>query len=180
MTLHIAAMAAVAVVAAVGLYYRLSATIFFFMIAYVFLLERTLYLNHFYLVCLIAFLLIFVPAHRDFSLDALRKPLWRTHVVPAWSLWLLRFHIAVPYFFGCIAKINTDWLRGEPLRARLAERPDFPLLGPFFTNEAVVRTITYGSLVLDLRFLKVLDEVLISLSTVAIFALLLSMAMRGC
>jgi hypothetical protein len=150
MTLHISAMAAVAVLAAVGLCYRISAAIFFFLITYVFLLERTLYLNHFYLVCLISFLMMFVPAHRDFSLDALRRPQWRTAVVPAWSLWLLRFQIAVPYFFGGIAKINADWLRGEPLRAWLADRPDFPLLGPFFTNEVVVWAMTYGSLVLDL------------------------------
>jgi vitamin K-dependent gamma-carboxylase len=150
MTIHITAMAVVAIFLILGLLYRVNATLFFFLLTYIFLLERALYLNHFYLVCLLAFLMIFVPAHRDFSLDAWRFPQWRTRVVPAWSIWLLRFQIGVPYFFGGLAKLNGDWLRGEPLRLWLAERPDFPFLGPVFTHEAVVWVMTYGSLLLDL------------------------------
>jgi hypothetical protein len=150
MTIHIYVMAIVSLCLIVGLFYRVSAVIFFFLFTYIFLLEKALYLNHFYLGCLLAFLMIFVPAHRDFSLDALRKPQWRARVVPAWSLWLLRFQVGVPYFFGGIAKLNADWLRGEPLRAWLAERTDFPFLGPFFTNETIVWLMTYGSLLIDL------------------------------
>lgn len=150
MNIHIAVMAIASLCLIFGLFYRISATLFFFLITYIFLLERALYLNHFYLVCLVAFLMVFVPAQQAYSLDALRKPHRRSQVVPAWSLWLLRFQIAVPYFFGGVAKINEDWLRGEPLRTWLADRPDFPLLGPFFTNEAVVWVMVYGSLLLDL------------------------------
>ena len=116
------AMAVVAVLAAVGLFYRLSATAFFLMITYVFLLEKARYLNHLYLVSLIAFLMIFVPAHRHFSLDALRSREIRSKIVPAWSIWLLRFQVGIPMFLGGIAKINADWLRGEPLRSWLSSR----------------------------------------------------------
>jgi hypothetical protein len=35
-----------------------------------FFLDQMLYLNHFYLMALISFLMIFVPAHRAFSVDA--------------------------------------------------------------------------------------------------------------
>ncbi len=149
MTMHLPLMAIVASYATLGLFYRVSATVFFFMITYIFLLERALYLNHLYLVCLIAFLMIFVPAHRTFSLDVLRQPRQHKSVVPAWSLWLLRFQVGVPYFFGGIAKINADWLHGEPLRAWLAARTDFPILGQFFTNEVVVWLMTYGALLFD-------------------------------
>ena len=149
-TMHLPLMAVVASYATLGLFYRVSATVFFFMITYVFLLERALYLNHLYLICLIAFLMIFVPVHHTFSLDVLRQPKQHKSVVPAWSLWLLRFQVGIPYFFGGIAKINADWLRGEPLRAWLAARTDFPILGQFFTNEIVVWLMTYGALVFDL------------------------------
>ena len=150
MMVHFYVMGIVAIFAMLGLFYRLSATLFFFMITYVFLLEQARYLNHLYLVCLICFLMIFVPAHRYFSLDSLLKPRLRSLVVPAWSVWLLRFQIGVPLFFGGIAKLNADWLRGEPLRAWLAARTDFPFLGRFFTDEPMVWLMNYSALLLDL------------------------------
>ena len=150
MTIHLPLMAVVATYAALGLFYRASATIFFFMITYIFLLEKALYLNHVYLVCLIAFLAIFIPAHYAFSFDILRQPKQHLSVVPAWSLWLLRFQVGIPYFFGGIAKINADWLQGEPLRMWLANHTDFPILGQFFTNEVVLWLMNYGALVFDL------------------------------
>ncbi len=150
MMVHFYVMGIVAVFAMLGLFYRLSATLFFFLITYVFLLEQARYLNHLYLICLISFLMILVPAHRYFSLDAFLKPALRSTIVPAWSVWLLRFQVGVLYFFGGIAKLNADWLRGEPLRAWLAARTDFPFLGQFFTNDAVVWLMNYGALFVDL------------------------------
>ena len=132
------------------MFYRVAAIAFFLMISYIFLLEEARYLNHLYLVCLISFLMIFVPAHRHFSLDALFRPQLRSRVVQAWSVWLLRFQVGVPYFLGGIAKLNSDWLHGEPLRAWLADRTDFPLIGQFFTKEAVVWSMNYGALLVDL------------------------------
>ena len=143
-------MGAAAAFAALGLFYRVSAGVFFLMITYVFLLEQARYLNHLYLVCLIAFLMIFVPAHRYFSLDALLNPKMRSEVVPAWSIWLLRFQVGIPMLFGGIAKLNADWLRGEPLRAWLADRTDFPILGQYFTYELLVWFLNYSGLFIDL------------------------------
>ena len=152
MTVHFYAMGVLAVFIIAGLWYRVSATLFFLAITYVFLLEQARYLNHLYLVCLVAFLMPFVPAHRYLSIDALRRPDLRSRVVPAWSIWLLRFQVGVPMFFGGIAKLNADWLRGEPLRDWLAARADFPIVGRLFTNEGVVWLMSYGGLFIDLLF----------------------------
>lgn len=136
---------------ALGLFYRQAAVLLFGGISYLFLLEKTRYLNHRYLACLFAFLLIIVPAHAAYSLDARRKPWVRTATVPAWSLWLLRFQVGVPYFFAGIAKLNFDWLvRAEPLRLWLAEQTDFPLIGQHFTSDVVVRFFVLSSAALDL------------------------------
>lgn len=135
---------------AVGLFYRASAIVTFAGLTYDFLLDETHYLNHQYLVCLVAFLLIWVPANRAFSLDVLRKPSLRTDSVGAWAVWLIAFQISVAYVFGGIAKLNADWLRGEPLRAWLADRMDFPLIGGLFDNELFVWFFVYGSLIFDL------------------------------
>ena len=107
MELHWLALGVLAACVMAGAWYRISATLFFIGFTYVFLLDQARYLNHFYL---ISFLMIFIPAHRSFSIDALRNPKLRSNLVPAWSIWLIRFQVGVPYFFGGIAKSNADWL----------------------------------------------------------------------
>jgi vitamin K-dependent gamma-carboxylase len=135
---------------ALGLFYRVATVLFFVGFTYTFLLEQARYLNHFYLVCLLAFLLCLVPAHRVWSLDAvLRTDRWR-ETVPTWSLWLLRAQIGLVFFFAGVAKLNGDWLQGEPLRMWLAERTDFPVLGRFFTEDWAPWLFSYGGLLFDL------------------------------
>ena len=139
-----------ALMIALGLCYRLSTVLFFLGFSYVFLLEQTRYLNHFYLVVLLSLLLIFLPAHRAWSLDAYRFPKLRRQWVPGWTVWLLRFQLGVVYFFGGLAKLNADWLRGEPMRQWLAERTDFPVVGQWFTQEWMVYLFSYSGLLIDL------------------------------
>ena len=136
----------------IGLCYRLSAALFFIGLAYVFLLEQARYLNHFYLLVLISSILIFVPAHRAFSVDSLLRPGLRSQIAPTWSLWLLRGQIMIVYFFGGIAKLNGDWLQGEPMRMWLAGRTDFPIIGAYFTEECMVYLFAYGGMLFDLLF----------------------------
>jgi hypothetical protein len=124
--------------------------------AHVFLIDEAYYLNHFYLITLIAFVLVFVPAHRALSLDARRRPGLRSDHAPAWTLWLLRAQVGIPYFFGGLAKINGDWLRGEPIGSWLADRTDFPLIGRFFTSEWMALAFAYGGLLLDLTIVPLL------------------------
>jgi vitamin K-dependent gamma-carboxylase len=147
---HFFALGLLAACIMAGFLYRLSATLFFLGFSYVFLLEQARYLNHFYLVALISLVLIFVPAHRALSLDSLIRPALRSETVPAWALWLVRAQLAAPYIFGGIAKLNPDWLAGEPIRTWLAARTDFPVIGSFFTQEWMVYLFAYGGLLLDL------------------------------
>ena len=147
---HFYALGALSLAIMLGFHYRLSAVLFFFGFTYVFLLDQSQHLNHFYLVCLISFLMIFVPAHRAFSVDAWRRPKLRSSTVPAWSLWLLRAQIGLVYFYGGIAKTGSDWLAGEPMRTWLADSMDFPLIGHTFQDERVVNGFVYGGMLLDL------------------------------
>lgn len=144
------AMSLTGLLIALGLWYRLSVATFFVLHTYVFLIDSTYFQNHEYLIGLLAFLMIFLPAHRMWSLDARRRPRVAGSTVPAWMVWLLRFQIGVPYFYGGIAKLNADWLAGEPLRMWLERRTHIELIGPLFTNEAVVWVMNFGSLVFDL------------------------------
>ena len=151
MYIHFFVLGVAAACMMLGFLYRLAAPVFFLAFTYFFLLEQTRYLNHFYLVCLISFLMCFLPAERAFSIDALLRRRIRSDVVPAWTLWLLRAQIGIPYFYGGIAKLNSDWIRGgEPMRIWLRDLTVMPGLGHLFKAEWVVYSFAIGGLLLDL------------------------------
>jgi vitamin K-dependent gamma-carboxylase len=150
MFLHFGLLAVLAAGILLGLFYRVCTALFLVGFTYVFLLEQARYLNHFYAVCLLCLILVFVPAHRAWSLDASRKRGLHTETVPAWTLWLLRAQIGIIYFHGGLAKLNTDWLRGEPLSIWLADRADFPVVGPLLQGNAAAWFFSYGGLLFDL------------------------------
>lgn len=144
MLIHFAALGVLGLTLAAGFCYRLSAALFCLGFTYIALLDKSFYLNHFYLISLITGLMIFVPAHCAVSLDARWRPSGASQQVPAWTVWLLRFQIGIPYFFGGIAKLNSDWLAGEPMRMWLKPHAHFPLIGPYVTEEWMVYALSYG------------------------------------
>jgi len=58
---------------AIGFKYRISIILLFLSFTYAELMDKTTYLNHYYLVSLISFLMIFFPANAAFSVDNLIK-----------------------------------------------------------------------------------------------------------
>jgi hypothetical protein len=156
MYLHFWALAALAISIMLGFQYRVTTALFFLGFTYVFLLDQARYLNHFYLVSLLGLLLIIVPAHRAVSIDAWRRPSARSETAPTWALWLLRAQIGIVYIYGGVAKLNEDWLRGEPLRTWLADYADWKVVGPFLTSEWAVYLFSYGGLLFDLLIVPLL------------------------
>jgi vitamin K-dependent gamma-carboxylase len=117
---HFAALGLLAALIALGLFYRLAAVLFFLGFTYVFLLDQARHLNHFYLVCLVSFLICFVDGARCCSLDRVLFRRRGPETVPFWQLFLLRAQMFVVYFYAGVAKLNEDWLlRGEPVRGWL-------------------------------------------------------------
>jgi len=70
---HFVLLAVLALGVALGFHYRVCITLFFLGFTYVELIDQTAYLNHYYLISLLSGLMIFLPAHRAWSLDAWRK-----------------------------------------------------------------------------------------------------------
>ena len=157
MYIHFFILGLAAACVSVGFLYRIATPVFFLAFTYVFLLDQTRYLNHLYLICLISFLMCFLPAERAFSVDALLRRKIRSDVVPAWTLWLLRAQVGIPYFYGGIAKLNSDWIHGgEPMRTWLSPLTGMPALGHIFKAEWVVYSFVIGGLMLDLLVVPLL------------------------
>jgi hypothetical protein len=156
MYVHNALLALCGLLVALGLRYRISVALASLGLTYLFLLEQALYLNHIYLICLVCFLMVLVPAHRLWSLDARRRPDLRSPTVPRWALALLQFQIGLVYVYAGVAKLNSDWLAGEPVRLWLFERTEHSTLAPLLTSEPVVHFVAYGGLLFDLAVVPLL------------------------
>ncbi len=150
------AMAFLSIFITIGLFYRVSIFLFFISFAYVAFLDQSYYLNHFYLITLISLIMIFLPMNQRFAFDT-RLGFSKKHdFAPKWSLNLLRFVVALPYFFGGLAKINPDWLKGQPMTMWLAKSVNLPALGYLFKIPNAGLWMSYSGLLFDLFIVPLL------------------------
>ncbi len=130
---------------AAGAFYRLAIVLLFVTFTWVQLIDVSNYLNHYYLVSLLALLLCFMPLHRLWSFDAWLRPALRQETLPGWCTWLLRFQVGLVYLFAAIAKFNSDWLiHGAPLHLWLSSR------GSWLTSAEVAWIASWGGFLFDL------------------------------
>ena len=134
----------------IGLFYRISTALLFVGLSYFFLLDKSYYLNHFYLVLLINFLLIFIPANKKLSLDSYFKFTKSSEFIPSWCLWAFRVQVLIVYFYAGVAKINSDWLQGQPMMIWLYLNRGIPIVGEYLTGNHIAYIFSYSGLIIDL------------------------------
>lgn len=118
-----------------GWKYRWAIVVFFLSFTYIELMDKTTYLNHYYFVSILSFLMIFLPAHYYFSIDEWqhqrRGGTARTHIF-RYNIDALRLLMCIVYAYAGLAKLNSDWLlHAQPLQIWLMGKYDIPLLGEF-------------------------------------------------
>lgn len=109
----------IALCVAAGFLYRAAIVLLFLGLTHIFLIDMARFQNHSYLICLLSFLMCFMPLNRCLALDARRRSASRSETIPRWVLWMLRLQLAIPYFYGGLAKLNWDWLSGMSLKWQL-------------------------------------------------------------
>ena len=140
---HFAVLIVAALGLAVGYRPRLCALITALGWTYLELLDRALYLNHYYLACLMAWLLVVVPGAGDRMARG--------------CLLALRWQVGCVYVFAGLAKLDADWLlRAQPLRIWLAARSDVPWLGPLLAQPATAFAASWFGALFDLSIVAFL------------------------
>ena len=133
-----------------GAYYRIATIAFFVCFTWCELIDLTYYLNHYYFVSVIAFLMLFLPANKAYAFDVFRNPKTAQKKVPAFTINILKFQLIVVYFFAGIAKINYDWLiHALPLKIWLPAHSDMPVLGWLFTQEITAYLFSWAGMLFD-------------------------------
>ncbi len=146
-----ATMGIAAVLISLGWFYRVASLLFFLAFTYVELIDKTNYLNHYYFVSIVSFLLIFVPANRSFSLDVHFNPRLKVERVPAWTINIFRLQLGIVYFYAGLAKLNTEWLlRAMPLRIWLPAQSHLPVVGYLFNYKLTAYLFSWFGAAYDL------------------------------
>jgi hypothetical protein len=138
-----------------GVFYRWAMILLTIFSIYLFLAEAIIYLNHWYLTCLLCFLLALVPANAVWSVDSLRVAA-SNPFAPAWMLNSLRAMMAIVYFYAGLAKLNPDWLAGRPLTQWISDRSTVPIIGPLLAIDGVGQAMAIAGALLDLFLIPML------------------------
>jgi vitamin K-dependent gamma-carboxylase len=134
----------------VGLFYRVAIWGFIVVFGYFFLLDKTQYLNHNYMVLLYALLLALAPAGRAFSVDARWGLVTPTPMIPRWPVAAVRLQTEIILIYAGIVKITDDWLQGRALGMWLRARSDEVLFGPLFQYDWVILAGAWGTVALHI------------------------------
>lgn len=145
-----------ALLVAFGIWTRTASFFLACSLTYVLLLEKAAYLNHLYLICLLAFLLSFVPTDSMWSITRLRRHENGSSQVPTISLLILRSQVAIPYVYGAIAKLNGDWLSGQPMQMWMSRMTHVRAFVPAFGDLWLALVFSYGGFFLDLLIVPLL------------------------
>jgi hypothetical protein len=136
---------------ALGIKYRLAIITFFISFLYIELMDKTTYLNHYYFISIVSFLLIFLPAESYFSIDAKRNPNRYIDIIPKWNIDAIKLLLAIVYFYAGLAKLNSDWLfHAMPLKIWLPTTNDLPVLGQLFQYKPVIYAFSWSGALYDL------------------------------
>lgn len=148
---HFAVSIAVSLCLSLGLMTRLMSVLFFLGFTYIELLDQSNYLNHYYLISLLAFINIFLPLNAFWSLDNAFGLSEKREWIPAWTINWLRGQVTIVYFFAGLAKLGSDWLlRAQPLNLWLTNHTDLPVIGPLLSQSWMQYVFSWSGFLFDL------------------------------
>ncbi|MDQ6478096.1 HTTM domain-containing protein [Dyadobacter sp. LHD-138] len=135
----------------VGYYYRPAMITLFMSFTYIELIDKSTYLNHYYFISLLCLMMMFLPAHVYFSVDAYRDKKLLSGYIPRWCIDVIKLLVFILYFYAGLAKLNSDWLISAlPLKIWLPARNDMPVIGFLFNYEWIPFAFSWFGCLYDL------------------------------
>jgi hypothetical protein len=133
-----------------GYKYRLAIVGYTILWTAVYLMQKTNYNNHYYLLVLLGIVMSLMPAHRNFSLDAKMNPEMKRNFCPNWCRIIFILQIGIVYTYGGIAKLNADWLSTDAIATILLSKKNFWMVGDILQEKWMHWFIAIGGACFDL------------------------------
>lgn len=139
-----------------GYRYRVAIVSYTILWAGVYFMQKTSYNNHYYLLLIISFYMIFLPANQYASLDVKQQRTLEQKAMPYWVSLLFIIQVAIVYFYAAIAKFYPDWLNGTFTRILLAGTTSNEFFLTLFSNKYFYLFIAYAGILFDLLIVPLL------------------------
>lgn len=139
-----------------GFRYRLAIISYTILWAGVYFMQKTSYNNHYYLLLLISFYMIFIPANQYASLDVKMGKVQKQNTMPYWVSLVFVTQIAIVYFYASIAKFYPDWLDGTFTKLLLTGATSNEFLKQLFSNKYFYVFVAYAGILFDLLIVPLL------------------------
>lgn len=150
MYVHFVLMGICGLLIMVGYKYRIAMIGYATLWTLAYLSQKTSYNNHYYLMVLLCWIMVFLPANRAASVDAKMNPSIHSTSMPRWVLLFMILQIWIVYTYASIAKIYPDWLDATTPGLFMRGKADYWLIGDFLQQEWVHYSIAYVGILFDL------------------------------
>lgn len=150
MYIYFIVMGLVGICIMLGFKYRYTIIAYTFLWAGVYFMQKSSYNNHYYLLLLVSFCMIFLPANNYKSLDVKLGVVQEKLTMPKWVSLLFIGQIILVYFFASIAKIYPDWLDGTFTKNLLQGTTTRPFFLDLFSQKWFYLFIAYAGILFDL------------------------------
>lgn len=144
------------VMVTVGYRYRFSIIAFTLLWTGTYLMQKTSYNNHYYLLVLLSLLMCFFPAHRSHSLDCRRDPDLCSDQMYTGVKWVIIFQLFIVYTYAAIAKLYADWFDFTIIAQLMESRKDFFIIGPVLQYPLIHKVIGVFGILFDFLVIPLL------------------------
>jgi hypothetical protein len=139
-----------------GFKYRLSIIGFTLMWIATYLMQKSSYNNHYYLLIILSTFMVFMPANTYFSVDAKMNPSIKKNIMPKWCSLVFIFQIGIVYTYASIAKMYPDWLDTTVIEILMKSKEHYYIIGDILQQKWVHYFIAYSGIIFDLLVVPLL------------------------
>jgi uncharacterized membrane protein YphA (DoxX/SURF4 family) len=133
----------------IGYKYRLSMLAFAIMWSATYLMQKSSYNNHYYLLMLLSGIMVFLPANRYASIDAKFNPNIKSFSMPQWCQWVVIFQLLIVYTYASVAKLYPDWLNTSVIELMMKGKRHYIIVGELLQQKWLHYVLAYGGIVID-------------------------------
>ncbi len=141
---------------ALGYKYRLSIISFTVLWTGAYLMQKTAYNNHYYLLILISGLMCFFPANADYSLDSKQNPTIKKKWMYSYVKWIIILQLFIVYTYASLAKVYGDWLDFSIVRILMLDKAGYYVIGDLLQQPWVHKIMGIFGILFDLLIVPAL------------------------
>ena len=141
---------------ALGYKYRYSIIAFALLWTGVYLMQKTAYNNHYYLLILISTIMAFLPANGNYSLDAKNNPSLKAIKMPAFVKWVIVLQLLIVYTYASFAKLYGDWLDFSIIEILFKNKRSYPVIGGLLQDPLLHKIVGISGIIFDLLIVPAL------------------------